>query len=226
MRKILFLLSILFCATAFAQTDKAEVRSGNRKFKKDNFKEAEIEYRRALVKDSTSLKANYNLASTLYRLGDFQSAGQALAKVNDESAPADCHYNAGNIALQNKDYASAVKEFRSSLLQNPDDIDAKENYIYAKKMLENQQNKDENQDQNQDQQDQNDQEQKEQPQDQQPQDEDQKEDEQPKPQEGQLTEQQAQQLLNAIRAKEQETQEKVDKEKAAKLESQQKEKNW
>ena len=42
----------------------------------------------------------------------------------------------------------------------------------------------------------------------------------------QISKQQAQQVLRAIQAKEKETQDKVNKEKAALLQSQQKEKNW
>ena len=41
-----------------------------------------------------------------------------------------------------------------------------------------------------------------------------------------MTPQQARQLLRAVQAKEQETQEKVKKEKAALLKSRQKDKNW
>lgn len=41
-----------------------------------------------------------------------------------------------------------------------------------------------------------------------------------------ISPQQAQQMLKAIQAKEKETQEKVNKEKAAVLKSRQKEKNW
>ncbi len=245
---------VLLCAAASslaAQTDRREVRSGNRKFKKENFKEAEIDYRRALVKDSLSVAGNYNLGSALYRQQDWEGAGKALDKVKD-FAPAgehaaDWHYNCGDVALQKKDYASAVKSFREALLLHPDDLDAKENYIYAKKMLENQQNggggdnqDQQNQDQNQDQQDQNqdqqnqdqqDQNQDQQNKDQQDQNQDQQnqEDEQDEQQaqgEQKISPQQAQQMLKAIQAKEKETQDKVNKEKAALLKSRQKEKNW
>ena len=43
---------------------------------------------------------------------------------------------------------------------------------------------------------------------------------------GKISPQQAQQMLSAIQAKEKETQDKVNKEKAALLKSKQKEKNW
>lgn len=215
-------MMMLLSLPAFAQVDRSEVRAGNRKFKKDDFKAAEIDYRRAVLKDSTSLAANYNLASSLYRQEDYEAAGKALETVKDQALPSDYHFNAGDVALQKKDYASAVQSFRNALLQNPGDLDAKENYIYAKEMLKNQQQQqDQQQNQQQDQQEENQDDQQDQPQPQ-PQ-------EQPQPQQSEqpaISRQQAQQMLNAIQAREKETQDKVNKEKAELLKSKQKEKNW
>ena len=233
-RKKLFAMALaaFFIIPANAQVDRREVRAGNRKFKKDNYKESEIDYRKAVVKDSLSVAGEYNLASSLYRQGDYEAAGKALETVKEVADSPDYHYNTGDVALQKKDYAGAVDAFKKALLQNPGDLDAKENYIYAKKMLENQQNggggdsddnqdqnnnQDQNKDQNQDQDNQqNDQNQNDQ------QNQDQQQQEQPQ----QISKQQAQQMLNAIQAKEKETQDKVNKEKAAALQSMQKDKNW
>ena len=242
---------------ADAQVDKKDVRRGNRDFRKENYREADIDYRKALLKDSTSVAANYNLASVLYRQGDMQQAATTLDRIK-ETAPAtessaDYWYNRGDVALGVKDYQTAVDAFAQSLMIRPDDMDAKENFIYAKKMLENQQNQqnqqnnDQNQDQNQDQnndqnqdQNQNDDQNKDQDknddqdknQDQNQQNQDQNDDRQNKDkqnqqgQEPKLSPQAAQQMLQAIQAKEKETQEKVKEEKAKALKSRQKEKNW
>ena len=220
-----------------AQTDKREVRAGNRKFSKEEYKAAEIDYRKAVLKDSLSVAGEYNLASSLYRQQDWDGAGKALQTVKDiapgtENA-ARWHYNTGDVALQKKDYASAVKAFREALLLDPGDLDAKENYIYAKLMLQNQQNgggggggDQDNQDQNQ-QQDQNqNQNQDQQQQDQDQQDNQDQQDSQEQPSQQHISPQQAQQMLQAIQAKEKETQDKVNKEKAAALKSRQKDKNW
>ena len=241
MRKFLVILLILCGLPAFAQADKHDVRAGNRKFSRGRFKESEIDYRKAVLKDSTSVTANYDLASALYRQEDWAGAAKALERVKEQPGlPAQYHYNAGDAALQQQDYQAAVEAFRQALMLDPVDLDAKENYIYAKKMLQsqqgggggdNQQNQD--QDQNQDNQDQQNQDQNQdqnnddqnQNQDQQDQNNQDKQQQQQQ-QEPQISPQQAQQMLRAIQAKEKETQDKVNKEKAALLKSRQKEKNW
>ena len=253
MRKLIYTLILLALPVAMsAQIDRKEVRSGNRQFRRENYKEAEISYRKALVKDSLSFAANYNLANVLYRGEHYDEAGKIMETVK-EAAPASEHgadyfFNAGDIALARKDYAAAVDAFKQSLLLNPGDLQAKENYIYAKKMLEdqqqngggggqdnqeNQQNQDDrqqNQDdrqQNQDQQDnQNQDQQDNQDQNQQDNQDGQNRDGQNQPQPVKISPQQAQQMLKAMQAKEKETQDKVNKEKAEALKSRQKEKNW
>ena len=239
MKRILTILTLLTLAlTASAQVDRHDVRAGNRKFNKEEYKQAEIDYRKAVVKDSLSVAGEYNLASALYRQEDFDGAGKALDAIKDlapvSEYAGDYYFNQGNIALQKEDYASAVESFKQSLLLNPGDLDAKENYIYAKKKLQDQQNggggqdnqdqnQDQDQNQNQDNQDQN------QNQDQNNQDQDnqnQNQDQSQQPQDQKISPQQAQQMLQAIQAKEKETQDKVKKEKAELLRSKQKEKNW
>ncbi len=246
---------MLSCAVAFAQTDRREVRAGNRQFKKGNWQNAEIEYRKAQVKDTSSFAANYNLAGALYREGNYDEAGKSLERLKDvapmSANSADYYYNLGNIAVQKKDWKSAVDAYKQSLLRNPGDLDAKENYAYAKQMLKNeggdggddQQNQDQNQDQNNDQNNQNNNngqnqdndQNKDQNQDQNQnndQNKDQNQGDRPKPQQGEgqgeakISPQQAQQMLKAVQAREKETQDKVNKEKAALLKSRQKEKNW
>lgn len=254
-RYILVVSMLLSVAlTASAQVDRHDVRAGNRKFRKDNWKEADISYRKALVKDSTSVAANYNLANTLYRQENYEEAEKLMKKIGDNASAsanaADYWYNTGDIAIAKKDWHGAVNAFKEALLKNPSDMDAKENYIYAKKMLENQQkngggngdgqdNQDQNnQDQNKNGQDQNKDQNNDQNNDGQNKDQDQNQDQNqnngqgngnqqpPQGQEGKISPQQAQQMLRAIQAKEKETQDKVNKEKADALKSRQKEKNW
>ena len=245
MKRLMILILVLASAvTVSAQTDRKEVRAGNKAFRKGDFRKSEIDYRKAVLKDSLSVAAQYNLASSLYRQEDYEGAQKALSSIAETvsavetvGTKADFYFNQGDVALAQKDYASAVKSFRQSLLLRPDDMDAKENYIYAKEMLrqsqdnqsqdnqggqdgdnsqnqDDQNNQDNNQQQNNDNQQQNNQNQ------QNPQDQNNA------AAEGNISRQQARQMLNAIQAKEKETQDKVKKEKAEMLKSRQKEKNW
>lgn len=251
-----FALLLAFAVDVDAQVDKREVRRGNRNFKKGEYTLALADYLRAFEKDSLSVAANYNMAGALYRQEQYDQARQSLDRIKEKAAAdpasaADYFYNLGDVALQQKDYQTAVDAFAQSLIHRPDDLQAKENFIYAKKMLQNQQNGgggDQNNDQNQDQQDYQDQNQN-QNDDQDKNDEQDKQDNQDKQQEGedeqdkkdgqpdrkegqpqeqpaQITPQAAQQMLQAIQAKEKETQDKVNKKKAMALQSRKKEKNW
>ncbi len=247
----------LSCVSALAQADRHDVRVGNAKFRKGAFAEAEISYRKALVKDSTSLAAGYNLANTLYRQKNYDEAatvmGKAIVAPGSEHE-ADYYYNSGNIFVSQKKWAEAVDAYKKALIANPSDMDAKENYIYAKKKLEDQQknggsggqnqNQDQDKDQNQDNnngngQDQQNNENDGQNNDNQKDNQNQGNDNQGNgdqnnpPQQGnvgrtpvKISPQQAQQMLKAIQAKEKETQDKVNKEKAEAEKSRQKEKNW
>ena len=148
MRKILYvILSMCLMAVSVAdlsaQEDRREVRKGNRRFKDGAFGEAGIEYMRALQKDSMSVAANYNLANALYRQEDYEKAKEALGRIKDVAPmtpdAASYFYNLGSVAIAQQDWQTAVQAFAQSLLVNPGDLDAKENYIYAKKKLQDQQ---------------------------------------------------------------------------------------
>lgn len=263
-----FILLSGMVTNASAQLDRSEVRKGNRLFNKNNYKEAEVEYRKGLIKDSLSLASNYNLASVLYLGNDAASAQKSLEAVKDtvsripnmidwkkgravnkKSAPADYYHNLGNVYVKQKNWQGAVDAYKNSLRRNPTDMDTKTNLAYAQKMLKDQQqnqdqnqqnqNNDQNQDQNKDQnqnqdqnkdnnQDQNKDQNKDQNQDQNQdqnkdnnQNQDQNQQNQP-----QMSPQAAEQMLQAMQAKEDDTQDKVKKEKAKMVATRQKEKNW
>ena len=248
MRRILrysltaFLLA-LACGVCMAQTDRKEVRAGNRQYKKGNWQNAEIEYRKAQAKDSTSFAAGYNLAGALYREGNFDEAAKTLDRLKEialaSGRAADYFYNQGNVAVQKKDWKAAVEAYKQSILLNPEDLEAKENYAYAKQMLkdeeqqggggDNQQDQD-NKDQDKKEQDNSGQDQDQNQNDNHDQNQGDRPDPQQDPQQGEgdakISPQQAQQMLKAIQAREKKTQDKVNKEKAALLKSRQKEKNW
>jgi hypothetical protein len=242
-RLIILLFLIAVSVPSFGQTDRKEVRHGNREFRKENYQNSEIDYKKALLKDSLSSAANFNLGNTYYRMGNYSEADRYYSAVSDSldraGHGAESYFNQGDSFLQQRNWQAAIEAFKNSLRRNPDDMDAKSNLAYAQKMLENEQQggggqnnqdqqnqdqNDQNQDQNQDQnndQNQDNQDQNQDQQDQQDQDSQGQSGEQPK-----ISPQAAQQMLQAIQEQEKQTQDKVNREKALKAKSKQKEKNW
>ena len=173
--------------------------------------------------------------------GLLQAAAADSLRTADERA--DAFYNLGNSQFIQQKLQEALKSYRQSLVLRPDDMEAKYNYALTKKLLEqqqqqqqDQQNNDQNQDQQQDEnqnQDQNQQGDNDQNQNQDKNDQsdnkqdknedqqgggDQEQKEQPQQSQGQkpksgMSEEQQQQLLNAIQAQEDKTQEKLDEKK-------------
>ncbi len=212
--------------------ERGEIRRGNRLFDKERWEEAAERYTKALTYSPASFEANYNLSNALHKSQEFATAEELMAKVAadsllDAQSRADAYFNLGNSQFHQQKYEEALESYKSSIRLNHTDSTAKYNYAYTKLMLqqqeqENQDNQDQdNQDQNQDNQEQNQDQNQEQNQDNQEQNQDnqeqenqeQEQEQNPQPQDGELSEQQLEQILDAIQAQEDKTQEKLDKEK-------------
>lgn len=235
---------ISFMADAYAQNmpERGLVRKGNRQFANQRYEQSADSYQQALVYDSTSFAAKYNLGNAMFRTERYDRAEQLLTATAADSLQsatdrAEAYFNLGNAQFAQQKLQEALQSYRRSLMLNPDDMEAKYNYAYTKKLLEQQQqnqdqqqqNQDQNQDQQQNQDNQNNQ--NDQNQDQQDnnqnqdnkdnqnnqnnqnnqdnQDDKQNQQGQQPPRSG-MSEQQQQQLLNAIQAQEDKTQEKLD----------------
>jgi len=222
---VLFVFLLLGTFTAFAQADKKDVREGNKLYKKEQYNEAEIAYRRALEADSTSFAAHFNLGSALYKQKQYEQAENIFKALSDPKLPLDkstkakVMHNLGNATLQQEKWKESVDAYKQSLRLNPTDDETRTNLAYAQSKLEedeqsgggscdNKDNEDKD-DENKDQQNQDNQQQQ------------QQQDQEPK-----ISPQQAQQMLDAMQAKERETQDKVQKEKAKAAVRVRSDKNW
>lgn len=228
---ITVLLVAVFMVTSFDvfatpnRKERRAVSQGNELFREGHYLEAGEKYREALKIDPSSKEALYNLGLTyIRRAGVAQSdslraqlvktgaeAMQTVAQASKEkpSLAADAMFNLGNIAFNSEDYANAVQMYKSSLRIRPEDENTRRNLCIAQKKLkqnEDNQNKDdqkddqkddENNDQNKDQQDQ---QQKDQPQN-----------DQQQPKEQEINQQAAEQILNAMENKENQTRARVNK---------------
>lgn len=254
--KIIVLLFLLPAALfAAKQPERKDVRQGNKEYKNQSYGEAELSYRRAMEKAPASANAKFNLGNALYKQVDTtmqpEEAKQHLEQVHklyetaaeaytDDEQKAAAHYNEGNTYLREQNWKAAIDSYKKSLRLNPDDMEAKQNLVYAQAMNNQQppeqqqqqqddknkdeKNKDENKDKNnqQDQQQNQDQQQK----DKQDQNQDKNEQEQQQPQEQKISKEDAQRMLQALEQQENDTQEKVKKEKAQRAQQRSTGKNW
>lgn len=224
----LLFLSVALPLLAQQMPERREVRRGNSQYNKGNYEQSSERYRNALAADSLNFEATYNLGNAEYKMERYEASEQTLLRAAADSLRtaeerAMAHYNLGNAQFKQQKLKEALQSYKRSLLLNPADMEAKYNYAYTKKLLEDQEQNggggnDQNQDQNQDQQGQNDQKQdpnqqqdpnKDQQQgDQKPQDQKPENQQPQQPQQG-ISEQEQQQILDAIQAQEDRTQEKL-----------------
>lgn len=253
MRKIcLLFLFVLLATTGFAQRQvRQATREGNNLFHKEDFLNAEIQYRKALEVAPNDSLAIYNLGNALIRqqqdekakesLQQFVNAASAAQKGGNRALASKAYFNAGDVCMAAQQYQEAVQFFKRSLRNNPLDDEARYNLALAQKLLQQQQ--DENQDQNkddqqqqqqqQDQQQQNQDQQQDQNKDQQQQDPPQQDqqnqdqqDQQPQQQQGQMSKDQAEAILNANNRDEQQTQEKVQQQQMQQMQRRKTSKDW
>ena len=159
---------ILLLLLPFASGDgDDDGRRGNAFYAEGQFDLAVESYERGLagLSADASPLVRYgllnNLGSALLRSGDAKAAGEAFARaLNSAPAPADVArtaYNAGNAAFAAQELEAALDQYRKSLLADPTNEDAKFNYEFVKRRLQQQQEQQQQQQgdqQNQDQQEQ------------------------------------------------------------------------
>ena len=227
MRRTLFiLLSILLYLPLSAQQESADVRKGNRKYKKENYMDAEVNYRRGLEKNDKSFEGHFNLGDALFQQNkydeaaeQFATAAQQLDPKKDKSRMAATYHNLGNSCFGAQKYDQAVKAYQQSLRYNPKDDETRYNLVKAMQMLQQQQqqNQDQKQEQKQEQQ------QQEQQQQEQQQQEEQQQQQAQEQEQNQMDKETAEQILQALEQDEQDTQEKLQRQKGSKKRA---EKDW
>ena len=227
MKKIIVILACLFIASTslFAQKEASDVRKGNREYKKQNYTEAEVNYRRGLDKNKDGYEAHYNLGDALFKQdkyadaqAEYETAVKLLDKEKDSERYAKSMHNIGNCAFAQQQYDKAVAAFQESLRHNPSDNDTRYNLVKSMQMLQQQQQQqqqNQNKDQQQDKQDQQQQQQQQDQQNQDQQEEQQQQQQQPQ-NEDQMDKETAEQILEALEQDEQDTQEKLQRQQGKK----------
>lgn len=225
---ILFILSSL-STSAFAQKNKKLINEGNEYYQQKKYKEASDAYNKAILKDTSNLsKSAYNLGNALYQQKQLDAARKAyntsFKKSKNKNEKAQNEYNIGNTFMSEKKWEEAISSYKEALRKNPQDVDAKYNLSYAQQMLKKDNNdkkddkKDNKKDEQKEQKEQKENENKEKEQKENEQrdnkenkPEDNKEQQQQQQQPSKLSEQQADQILNALQQEEKKLQEKKKK---------------
>lgn len=152
MKRIIYLFILLVAASAAslpAQNlpERGAVRKGNKQFNKGNYEESISRYEEALKHVPGQFEATYNLGNALYKAERFDHAEKTLRTASLDSLRTDTEraesfYNLGNAQFKQQKYQEALESYKQSLRLNPSDMEAKYNYAYTKRML--QQNQDQN----------------------------------------------------------------------------------
>lgn len=128
-------------------TAKLDVDKANRLMKKGDYDGAITLYEKALSKVPNSPEIFYNMGTTMSSIGDLNSAIQLfdMAKKNStektsKEIKSAIHYNAGLTRIEGEDYQGAINELVESLVNAPNDNNAKRALEYAYKKLEEQKN--------------------------------------------------------------------------------------
>lgn len=196
MRNIIAIFLVFTSGALMAQPAQKLVRSGNKAYSTGHYKDAEIDYRKALTKSPNSQKAIYNLGNSLYKQKNFDEATSQYMKIaqseSKEAPKANVYYNLGNSLLENKKYKESIDAYKMALRQNPKDEDTRYNLSYAMTKLSQEKKQQQNKKQQQEQKQQQKEQQQQQP--------------QPKPN---MSKQDANRMLNAMNNNEKRTLDKT-----------------
>lgn len=159
-----FLLFLFTGSFLYAQNDAKDVYYGNKLYYSGKTVESTDLYRQALKENPNNQKAHFNLGNSLYKnalqiraskqnfvqgnkqvtpdsLANlvFEEAAQSFASVANTISDKDtlhrAWHNIGNCYLQKKEYQQAVDAYKKSLKYNPKDEETRYNLAYALKHL-------------------------------------------------------------------------------------------
>ena len=137
-----YLITIVLCvcfASASAQTDEKLIRKGNRDYKRGNYTEAEINYKKALEARPNNANAQFNLGDALFAQENYDAAYEAFQKVVEMSPDAklksNAVFNMGNCLLAQDKFYDAFNIYKVSLKLNPENENALYNLEYCRAHL-------------------------------------------------------------------------------------------
>ena len=229
MRKFFIAIFTLTLSTSIchAQKERKYIRESYNHYQKQEYEQAQEASAKAMMEAPDSYEANYDYANSLFKQEKIDEALEGFehlaANETDKDRLSQLYHNIGNCHYLKKEFDKSIDAYKQALRANPADNETRYNLVAAKKMMQNQQNQQNQQDKQDKQQNQDQQQQQQQQQEQQQQQQDQQQQQQQQ-QQSEMSREEAQRLLNAVQADENQLQEERKKAKAAK--SGAIEKNW
>ena len=136
--------------SAWAQRypERRVLRSGNKLYEKEQYAEAETQYRKAQDMNPT-YEGLFNLADVLYKQKRYEEALNILKQIARDDvagmhAP-DAYYNLGNTYFQMKKLPEAAEAYKNTLRRNPNDDEARYNLAYVLELMKQNNNQNNNQ---------------------------------------------------------------------------------
>lgn len=159
-------LSFLFSTQIIiGQSLRSLNNDGVDSYKKEQFIDAEVNFKKGLEKTKESFELNYNLGDAYYKQQRYDDAiksfQNSIHHTEDGLLKSKAFHNIGNSLLKSQKIKESVEAYKNSLKLNPNDKETKYNLSYALSLLKQQQNQNQQQqnqnqnDQNQDKKDQN-----------------------------------------------------------------------
>ena len=146
----------LLAIPSHAQKERTLIKAGNALYDKGKYKEAEMNYRKALDANKNSASGLFNLGDAVYKQQNFEESSKIFGNLAGSSISskdkASVLHNLGNSLLESKDYEKSILAYQNALMNNPSDRDTKYNLEYARLMMKKQQQQQKQQQQKKDQQ--------------------------------------------------------------------------
>jgi len=190
------------------QSGNAQIRSGNRYYKKKQLDQSQQQYEEAVRKAPDNPTANYNLGNAQFRKNNYADAANSYNNSvehsgDDKAMQEKGLYNKGVALIKQKKLQESIEAWKEALKLDANDEDARENLQKALMQLKQQQQQQQQQDKK-----------KEEKKDKKDEKKDQQEQpQQPKPQPSRLNKQQVEQYLKTLQQKEKEIQDKMNQSK-------------
>lgn len=162
MKQLIIVVCILLQGfVLYAQKEKKYIYKGNELYMEKKYAEAEASYRQSVEKSKESVQGNFNLGDALFKQKKFDNAAQKFTDIasssDNKDVKAQAYHNLGNSLLESKKLEESIAAYKKSLMNNPKDDETRYNLAYAmEKLKEQEKNKDKNdKDKNKDKKDQN-----------------------------------------------------------------------